>query len=109
MIGRIYWFTVEFGLIREDDGLRIYGAGILSSPGETIFCLEDQAVRYDYNVRDIMEHHYYKHAFQDRYYVIDSYEQLFGSVPEIERMVELAVERYPADVEDVSKIDVVLQ
>jgi phenylalanine-4-hydroxylase len=108
MIGRIYWFTVEFGLIREKEGLRIYGAGILSSSGETIFCLEDQAVRHPYDVRAIMEHHYYKHAFQDRYYVIDSYEQLFSSVGEIDLWVDVAVRKYPSVTQDVSKLDVVL-
>ncbi|MCP4124731.1 MAG: phenylalanine-4-hydroxylase, partial [Bacteroidetes bacterium] len=86
----------------------IYGAGILSSPGETVFCLEDRAVRYAYDVREIMEHHYYKHAFQDRYYVIESYSQLFGSINEIERWVDVAVAKYPKVSQDVSKIDVVL-
>lgn len=108
MIGRIYWFTVEFGLIQDKDGLRIYGAGILSSSGESIFCLENQAVRYPYDVKAIMENHYYKHAFQDRYYVIDSYEQLFGSVPEIEEWVDIAVQKYPKVEDDVTKIDIVL-
>ena len=108
MIGRIYWFTVEFGLIREEEGLRIYGAGILSSSGETLFCLEEQAVHHPYDVRAIMENHYYKHAFQDRYYVIDSYEQLFGSAEEIDKWVGIAVDRYPDVEEDVTKLDVVL-
>lgn len=108
MIGRIYWFTVEFGLIREADGLRIYGAGILSSAGETVFCLEDKAVHLPYNVQAMMEQHYFKHAFQDRYYIIDSYEQLFGSVDEIEHWVEVAVGKYPSVPQDVSKLDVVL-
>lgn len=108
MIGRIYWFTVEFGLINEAEGLRIYGAGILSSPGETVFCLEDEAVRHRYDVRQVMERHYYKHAFQDRYYVIDSYEQLFGSVGEVAHWVDVAVKKYPAPEADVSKLDVVL-
>lgn len=108
MIGRIYWFTVEFGLIQEEEGLRIYGAGILSSAGETVFCLEDQAVRHPYDVRSIMENHYYKHAFQDRYYIIESYEQLFGSVGDVAQWVDVAVKKYPSVTEDVSKIDVVL-
>jgi phenylalanine-4-hydroxylase len=108
MIGRIYWFTVEFGLIREKEGLRIYGAGILSSAGETIFCLESQAVRYPYDVKAIMENHYYKHAFQDRYYIIESFEQLFGSIQEIERWVDVAVTRYPSVSQDVTKLDIVL-
>ena len=109
MIGRIYWFTVEFGLIQESDGLRIYGAGILSSGGETIYCLTDQAVHYPYNVKAMMETHYHKDSFQDRYYVIESYAQLFGSLEEIEYWVDIAVNKYPIVKENVSKLDIVLQ
>src|SRR5690349_10204447 len=42
-LARLYWYTVEFGLIRTGEGLRIYGSGIVSSKGESIFCLEDAA------------------------------------------------------------------
>lgn len=108
MIGRIYWFAVEFGLIKESEGLRIYGAGILSSAGETKYCLTDKATRLPYDVKTIMETHYYKHAFQDRYYVINSYEQLFTSIEEIEKWVNIAIEKYPKVNADVTKLDVVL-
>lgn len=95
LIGRIYWFTVEFGLIQEEQGLRIYGAGILSSSGESIFCLGDKANRLPFNVKDIMEKHYHKDHFQDRYYVINSFKDLFDAIPEIEAMLEHALTQIP--------------
>lgn len=95
LIGRIYWFTVEFGLIKEAVGIRIYGAGILSSSGESIFCLSDKANRQIFDVKEIMEKHYYKDHFQDRYYVINSYKELFDAIPEIDFLIEKAVARIP--------------
>jgi phenylalanine-4-hydroxylase len=95
LIGRIYWFTVEFGLIKEAAGIRIYGAGILSSSGESIFCLSEKANRQIFDVKEIMEKHYYKDHFQDRYYVINSYKELFDAIPEIDFLIEKAVARIP--------------
>jgi len=108
MVSRIYWFTIEFGLINEEKGLRIYGAGILSSAGETTFCLTDKATRYPYDVKTILEKHYFKHDFQDRYYVIDSYEQIYSSIDEIKESLAIAMEKYPNVKEDVTKMDIIL-
>jgi phenylalanine-4-hydroxylase len=94
MIARLYWYTVEFGLIREKGPtgrleLRIYGGGILSSPGETIYALEsDIPTRTDYDVATLLQTPYVIDRFQEQYFVIDSYEQLYKSVPEIERELE---------------------
>ena len=87
LISRIYWFTVEFGLIRENGQVRIYGAGILSSAGETAFCLSDEATRLDYDVDTIMRTPYRKDEFQKQYFVVDSYEQLYHSTAQIERFL----------------------
>ena len=84
LISRIYWFTVEFGLIKEEDKVRIYGAGILSSAGETKYSLSEEAMRHPYDVAHIMETAYRKDVFQKQYWVIDSYEQLFHSTDQIE-------------------------
>lgn len=74
---RLYWYTVEFGLIREPDGLRIYGAGILSSKGESIHCLESAAPnRIGFDMERIMRTRYRIDTYQKTYFVIDSYEQL---------------------------------
>lgn len=97
LIGRVYWFTVEFGLIQEPEGLRIYGAGILSSSGESIYCLGDKANRRPFEVQEILEKHYYKDHFQDRYYVIHSYKDLFDAIPDIDRLLQKALNTVPHD------------
>lgn len=74
---RLYWYTVEFGLIRNADGLRIYGAGILSSKGESIHCLDSAAPnRIGFDLERVMCTRYRIDTFQKTYFVIDSYEQL---------------------------------
>ena len=75
---RLYWYTVEFGLIRSEEGLRIYGAGILSSKGESIHSLESAAPnRIGFDVERVMRTRYRIDTFQKTYFVIDSFEQLF--------------------------------
>ena len=89
MISRLYWYTVEFGLIQETAGLRIYGGGILSSPGETIYSLENPVPkRLPYDVPTLLQTPYIIDHFQAQYFVIESYGQLFHSVPEIEATLE---------------------
>ncbi|SFO55142.1 Phenylalanine 4-hydroxylase [Algoriphagus ornithinivorans] len=88
LLSRIYWFTIEFGLIRENGELRIYGAGILSSKGETKFSLSNEPAHYPYDVKRIMNQEYWKDKFQDKYFVIESFEQLYNSIPEIESVLE---------------------
>jgi phenylalanine-4-hydroxylase len=74
---RLYWYTVEFGLIRQADGLRIYGSGIVSSRGESIHCLESDAPnRIGFDLERIMRTRYRIDTFQKTYFVIDSFEQL---------------------------------
>jgi len=79
-LARLYWYTVEFGLIREDEGLRIYGAGILSSPQETVFALEDDSPnRIGFDVQRLMRTNYIIDDFQQIYFVIDSFEALLDA------------------------------
>ena len=88
-IARLYWYTIEFGLIREDDELKIYGAGILSSFGESIYAVQStEPQRIDYNVNQIFDTPYIKEHYQEQYFVINSYEQLFNSIPAIESELE---------------------
>ena len=78
MLGRLYWFTVEFGLIRTPAGLRIYGSGIVSSKGESIHCLDSTSPnRVGFDLMRIMRTQYRIDSFQKTYFVIDSFEQLF--------------------------------
>ncbi|NNG05724.1 MAG: phenylalanine 4-monooxygenase [Inquilinus sp.] len=79
-LARLYWYTVEFGLIRTADGLRIYGAGILSSKGESVYCLDDpQPNRIAFDLLRIMRTKYRIDDFQETYFVIDSFDQLFAA------------------------------
>jgi len=78
-LARLYWYTVEFGLIRTPQGLRIYGSGIVSSKGESIYSLEDaKPARVAFDLMRIMRTRYRIDDFQDIYFVIDNYDQLFA-------------------------------
>jgi phenylalanine-4-hydroxylase len=77
---RLYWYTVEFGLIKQNDGLRIYGSGIVSSKGESIHCLESPAPnRFGFDMPRIMRTRYRIDSYQKTYFVIDSFEQLMNA------------------------------
>lgn len=77
-LAALYWYTVEFGLIRTDVGLRIYGAGIVSSTSESTFSLEDTSPnRIGFDLERLMRTDYRIDDFQQTYFVIDSYDQLF--------------------------------
>jgi phenylalanine-4-hydroxylase len=76
-ITRLYWYTIEFGLINTAEGLRIYGAGILSSETESKYAVESpRPHRIKFDIRRIMQTDYRYFDLQDTYFVIDSYEQL---------------------------------
>jgi len=87
LLSRVYWFTVEFGLIQEEAGPRIYGAGILSSAGETAFSLGDEAPKHEFDIAHMLNTPYRKDQFQTQYFVIKSYEQLYRSIADIKCML----------------------
>jgi phenylalanine-4-hydroxylase len=79
-LARLYWYTVEFGLIATDEGLRIYGSGILSSAGEAVYSLEDpHPHRLRFNLRRVMRTQYHIDRYQETYFVIDDFAQLFAA------------------------------
>jgi phenylalanine-4-hydroxylase len=79
-LARLYWYTVEFGLIRTEEGLRIYGSGIASSFTESVFCLEDPKVkRIAFDLLRVMRTDYRIDDLQEVYFVIDDFEQLFDA------------------------------
>jgi phenylalanine-4-hydroxylase len=76
-LARLYWYTVEFGLIRDGDGLKVYGAGIVSSGSESRYALDsDSPHRLAFDLKRIMRTEYRIDDFQQNYFVIDSFEQL---------------------------------
>jgi phenylalanine-4-hydroxylase len=79
-LARLYWYTVEFGLLCTAEGLRIYGSGILSSAGESVYCLEDpRPHRLPFDLRRVMRTRYYIDRYQQTYFVIDGFDQLFAA------------------------------
>lgn len=80
LLARLYWYTVEFGLITTPAGLRAYGAGILSSAGELRHSIQSaQARRVRFELRRLMRSRYKIDTYQATYFVIDSFQQLFES------------------------------
>jgi phenylalanine-4-hydroxylase len=82
-LARLYWYTVEFGLIEEAGGLRIYGAGIVSSYGESLYALDDPTPnRIAFDLRRVMRTQYRIDAFQESYFVIPSLDHLLRTTIE---------------------------
>ena len=102
-LARVYWYTVEFGLLAQHDGLRIYGSGIVSSYTETLFALEDASPnRLRFDLERVMRTRYRIDDFQETYFVIRNLDELlelahidFG--PLYERVISQA-EYEPGDV-----------
>ena len=81
LLARLYWFTIEFGLIKSPHGLRIYGGGILSSKEETIYALEsDIPVRKAFDLVDALRTPYRIDILQPIYFIIDDFQQLFDII-----------------------------
>jgi len=97
-LARLYWYTIEFGLVRTKAGVRAYGAGLLSSGGELAYCVEDpRPQRLAFNLERIMRTAYQIDRYQERYFVIDSFEQLMRETapdftPIYERLRSLPME-----------------
>ena len=110
-LARLYWYTVEFGLIRNRAGeLRIYGSGIVSSEGESRYCLESEVPnRIEFDMERLMRTNYRIDGYQKTYFVIDDFQQLFDATrpdftPIYERLKSL-----PEFAEDaIAPFDVVL-
>jgi phenylalanine-4-hydroxylase len=86
LLARLYWYTVEFGLMREagaPDGVKIYGAGIVSSKGESLYSVESEAPnRIAFDLDRVLHTRYRIDTFQKTYFVIESFEQLFEALGE---------------------------
>ena len=95
-LARLYWYTIEFGLIADPDGVRAYGAGILSSPGELRHAIEaSQAQRERFDLIRVMQTRYLIDDFQRTYFVVDSFDQLFDETAPDFSLLYRALERLP--------------
>jgi phenylalanine-4-hydroxylase len=81
MLARLYWFTVEFGLINTSDGLRIYGGGILSSKGESVYALESPIpMRESFDLLTVLRTPYRYDEMQKKYFIINSFDELYNLI-----------------------------
>ena len=78
MLARLFWFTVEFGLVNTEEGVRAYGAGLMSSPGELLYAIEsDIPQRKPFDPVEVLRTPYRIDIYQPIYFVIESFDQLF--------------------------------
>ena len=77
-LARLNWWTIEFGLIQKEDGLKLYGAGLCSSYGEAQYCMDDPSAHHiKFDLERCMRTKVYINDYQPSYFVIDSFEDLF--------------------------------
>ena len=82
-LARLYWYTVEFGLVREEGNLRIYGSGIVSSHGESLFALDDPSPhRIGFNLERVMRTRYRIDDYQQCYFVVPDFDTLLRTTLE---------------------------
>jgi phenylalanine-4-hydroxylase len=110
-LARLYWYTVEFGLVREGGALRIYGSGIVSSHGESIFALDDPSPnRIGFDLKRVMRTDYRIDDYQQTYFVIPSFDDLLRVTVETDfAPVYAALDSLPDyAVDDVADNDIVI-
>ncbi len=107
---RLFWFTIEFGLIRTESGLKAYGGGILSSIGETQYCLTDESEKVDFDPLTVLRTPYRIDIMQPMYFVINDFSDLFTILDQdilslIEKSKELGdfPPKYPPKESEVDK------
>lgn len=79
-MARLFWFTVEFGLIREDGETRIYGSGLISSASDAANALSDNCVRRPFELDHVIDQHFEIDRLQDVLFVAESFEQIVDAV-----------------------------
>lgn len=85
-MARFFWFTIEFGLMRFGGELRVYGSGLLSAYGEIAHCIESPEVqRFPFQLEWVVNQYFEIHHYQPLLFVVDSFDQLFEQVEELER------------------------
>ena len=91
MLERFYWFTIEFGLVGNTSRPEIYGAGIISSFGETNSIFSGSVAIRDFDLEDILYHPFTKETLQHLYYCVPSLEKLYQSLPDADQLLQAAV------------------
>jgi phenylalanine-4-hydroxylase len=88
-LARLFWFTIEFGLVREDGRIRIYGSGLVSSSGDAANALGPKVARRPFVLEDVLQQEFRIDQFQDTLFVIESFEQLAAAIEDASQLLEL--------------------
>jgi phenylalanine-4-hydroxylase len=85
-MARFFWFTIEFGLMRGEGGLKVYGSGLLSSYGEIAYSIDSREVqRYPMQLEWVINQYFEIDHYQPLLFIVDSFDHLFELVGELER------------------------
>ncbi len=84
-MGRLFWFTIEFGVIRQHGGIKIYGSGLISSHGECTSVIEGRPEIRDFNLDQVLDQKFSTSEMQSVLYAVDSFDQIFEAAKEAER------------------------
>jgi phenylalanine-4-hydroxylase len=87
-MARFFWFTVEFGLMRANGDLKVYGSGLLSSYGELEYCIESPDVqRYPFQLEWVVNQYFEIHHYQPLLFIVDSFDHLYSQVDLLEKWI----------------------
>jgi phenylalanine-4-hydroxylase len=81
-MGRLFWFTVEFGVIRQSGGIRLYGSGLISSPGESAYVIEGRPEIRNFNIDQVLNQKFSTSEMQRVLYAVDSFDQVYEAAHE---------------------------
>ncbi|MBB6612400.1 phenylalanine 4-monooxygenase [Pontibacter sp. Tf4] len=98
LLTRIYWYTIEFGLFNRNGKAQIYGAGILSSVGESNLSVSEESVKFGFDVEQILNTPYIKETFQSQYFLISDFKELLAALPALEKALLRLKAAQPAEV-----------
>ena len=89
LMARLFWFTVEFGLVREGGRVKVYGSGLVSSHGDAANALGPECERRPFSLEAVFAQPYEIDRLQDALFVVDSFDQLFAAVDEARARLRL--------------------
>ncbi|MBL7896564.1 MAG: phenylalanine 4-monooxygenase [Bacteroidia bacterium] len=87
-LGRFYWFTIEFGLLKFNGDLKIYGAGIISSNSESKYALSSIPQHLPFKTHTVLNTEFENDKIQNKYFILDSFNQLYKSMDEVESIID---------------------
>ncbi len=94
-VARLWWFTTEFGLIRENGALKILGAGLLSSPGELLHALDPNTPRFEFDIQRVAETASAPYGYHEHYFIVNSLDHVRQIILDYAEMENLPMPQLP--------------